>query len=389
MSRKKVLWLVSWYPNDKDRFDGDFIQRHARAAAIYHDVHLIFVTPSGIGQPAEEKLHYVRGLTEQVIYFKKNKGFFFKLQHQYKWKQLFIKAIENYVSKDGLPSCVHVHIPWKAGLIALWIKKRYNLPFILSEHWSIYDEKEKGYIGNWPVIFQKMMKQVYQSASKLVSVSRYLAEHLEKTMGRKMDAIIPNVVDTSLFYLKEDKYSVFTFIHVSNMAPVKNVKEILEAFQLLVQKANHTQVQLLMIGNRNDEFRQMASQMGFDRNQVIFMGEIPYADVAASMRKSHCLVLFSSSETFSCVTAEALCCGIPVITSQVGALPELVDHTNGILVQPKEVWALTQAMMAIRSGEVQFNTSQIAAKAASSFGYSRVSKDFLELYNTMGVSSDQ
>ena len=44
MQRKKILWLVSWYPNRNDKFDGDFIQRHARAAAIYHDVHVIFVT---------------------------------------------------------------------------------------------------------------------------------------------------------------------------------------------------------------------------------------------------------------------------------------------------------------------------------------------------------
>ena len=39
----KVLWLASWYPNQLDKFTGDFIQRHARAVSQYCKVHVIFV----------------------------------------------------------------------------------------------------------------------------------------------------------------------------------------------------------------------------------------------------------------------------------------------------------------------------------------------------------
>ena len=41
--RKNILWLASWYPNKIDGFKGDFIQRHAKAAAIYEDVQVIHV----------------------------------------------------------------------------------------------------------------------------------------------------------------------------------------------------------------------------------------------------------------------------------------------------------------------------------------------------------
>ena len=40
---KKILWLTSWYPNRMDEFDGDFIQRHAKAVALFCRVHVIFV----------------------------------------------------------------------------------------------------------------------------------------------------------------------------------------------------------------------------------------------------------------------------------------------------------------------------------------------------------
>ena len=73
-ARKKILWLVSWYPNRDDRFDGDFIQRHARAAALVHDIHVIFVKDSPIDSPLEEEWNHATGLTEQLIYFRTLNG---------------------------------------------------------------------------------------------------------------------------------------------------------------------------------------------------------------------------------------------------------------------------------------------------------------------------
>src|SRR5574337_1032481 len=123
--RKRILWLSSWYPNRQDLYDGDFIQRHARAAAIYHDVYVIFVTDADMQLPKEEEWNYATGLTEQIIYFKKKKGFTARIRKQLTWRNLYQKAIKHYIAKNGLPDIVHVHVPWKAGLIALWVKRKY------------------------------------------------------------------------------------------------------------------------------------------------------------------------------------------------------------------------------------------------------------------------
>ena len=87
MQRKKILWLVSWYPNINDRFDGDFIQRHARAAAIFHDVHVLFVKEATINEEVKEEIHQATGLTEQIIYFKKKSGFFQKFMKNWNHTQ--------------------------------------------------------------------------------------------------------------------------------------------------------------------------------------------------------------------------------------------------------------------------------------------------------------
>ena len=108
MQRKKILWLSSWYPNKNDIFDGDFIQRHARAAAIYHDVHVIFVSDAAIDSAIEEELRQATGLTEHIIYFRKRKGILGRISKQWKWKNNFQDAVKKYFEKNGKPDFVHV-----------------------------------------------------------------------------------------------------------------------------------------------------------------------------------------------------------------------------------------------------------------------------------------
>src|SRR6476620_3050755 len=114
MERKKILWLASWYPNKNDAFDGDFIQRHARAAAIHNDIHVIYVGEAVQEQPVSEDWNFVTGLTEQFVYFRKSGGFLSGLRKQNRWQQNFRRAIRSYISKNGQPDAIHVHVAWKA-----------------------------------------------------------------------------------------------------------------------------------------------------------------------------------------------------------------------------------------------------------------------------------
>jgi glycosyltransferase involved in cell wall biosynthesis len=379
MLRKKILWLVSWYPNKNDSFDGDFIQRHARAAAIDNDVHVIFVTDREIKKDVEEEWNYAKGLTEQIIYFKKNTGFFSSIKKQWKWKNLFQDAVKNYIEKNDLPHCVHVHVPWKAGLVALWMKRKFKTSFIISEHWGIYNKTIADNFYTKSSLTQKLLQEIYKEARSFVTVSEFLADGVERTVGKKHDLVIPNVVDTSLFFPNEEKYSKFTFIHVSNMAPLKNAGLILKAFKKLILNTDK-ELQLIMIGNRNKEYVKLAAELDLLNTSVFFRGEIVYTEVAEEMRRSHCFVLFSDSETFSCVTAEALCSGLPVLASNVGALPELINERNGILVVPKSIEQLNEAMNEVLENYSSFDKKNIAAESSKQYGYSTVAKKFDELY---------
>lgn len=382
--RKKILWLASWYPGKHDPFDGDFIQRHARAAAIFHDIHVIFVRDRKMESAVEEEWNYVTGLTEQIIYFRPPSGMLSRMRKFISWRSLYQKAITKYIIKNGKPDCVHVHIPWNTGLLALWLKKKYALPFLITEHWGIYNQAGKDNFYTRPVFIQNLVKKMYSEADKITTVSAYLASGVKTVTGRESDMIIPNVVDTTLFFHKEEKYSKFTFIHVSNMVPVKNAGSILEAFQQFTQKHPEQEMQLLMIGNKDDHYAELAKHLGLLNVSVFFMGEVSYTEVAEEMRRSHCLVLFSDSETFSCVTAEALCSGLPVVATQTGALPELVSHHNGRLVEPGNLPELMTAMEDVWQNYSSFNAARIATENAAMYGYSSIAEKFDRLYGSVG-----
>jgi glycosyltransferase involved in cell wall biosynthesis len=378
--RKKILWLPGWYPNRKDRFEGDFIQRHARAAALYHDVHVLYVTDMDMEHYSEEELQEATGLTEQVIYFHSGKGFWGKVQKQFTWRKLYRRAIEQYVRRFGAPDLVHVHVSWKAGIIAMELKRKNGWPYLVTEHWGIYNNKVADNFFRQPSYRRNIIKRIFVEAKELLTPSIFLGAGISSIVTRKAFHLLPNVVDTSLFFPREEKYATFTFLHVSNMVPLKNVSGILKAFNEIIVTGGITDVQLILAGDRDHTYRHEAEALGLLNRHVFFKGEISYRDVAREMQMAHCLVLNSTMENSPCVIGEALCCGLTVVAPAVGGIPELVDGSNGILFDPAEEKSLAMAMLKIMQQYHQYGTKLIAASAHQKFNYSAVGKIMDEAY---------
>lgn len=379
MERKKILWLVSWYPNKTDRFDGDFIQRHARAAAIHHDIHVIFVKGT-VGQETQtEECNSGCGLTEQIIYFSKREDKFAAVFNFLRWRSLYLKAVADYEKKNGRPAWVHVHVPWKAGLIALELKKRKGWEYFVTEHWGIYNMQVGDSFSVRPFFTRMAWRKIFAETKQLISVSSFLGRQMNEQVIKKPVVIIPNVVDTALFRSERDRYPTFTFIHVSNMVPLKNVEGIVEAFQSLVF-SGCSNCRLVLIGDREGKYLTKYGKSELLNKQLIIKGEISNLQVAEEMRLSHCFILNSMIENAPCVVSEALCCGLPVIATKVGGLPEMLNAENGVLIKLGSGKKLVEAMQHMMLNYTNYNKNQIAKEAAARYGNMAVGDRFHELY---------
>ena len=104
------------------------------------------------------------------------------------------------------------------------------------------------------------------------------------------------------------------------------------------------------------------------------------------MQKADCLLLFSNIENSPCVIGEALCCGLPVITTNVGGIPELTSESNSLLIESKDEDALTQAMHEMVGGINNYNRKKIAENAISKFSYSVIGKQINTVYEEIIAS---
>lgn len=377
-NRKKILWLPSWYPNKYDLFDGDFIQRHARAAALLHHVHVLFIKQAFAQTVTEETISENGNLTEQIIYLPKKKGLPGKLQNFKAWQGLYKKRITAFVENER-PSAVHVHVPWKVGLIALWAKRKFSLPYLVTEHWGIYNKVVDDNIYTKPFFFRRLAKRIYREAAAFVSVSRYTGEGVNQSLLKKDFTVIPNVVDTALFRPAAGKYERFTFVHVSNAVPLKNIGGILEAFTAFLSQTK-ADARLVVVGNKDDKYKVLAQTLNLSDGDVLFKGELPYAEVAREVKRCHAFVLNSNIENSPCVIGEALCCGLPVIATAVGGVPELLNEENSILIASQNAGALAQAMKEMFEHYARFNAALLSSAAKKKFGLQAIASAFADLY---------
>ena len=386
MSRKRILWLCSWYPNRTDPFDGDFIQRHARAAALLHDIHVIRV----IGDPDlppgknDVQISQQTGLTEQLIYIGKTNSLAGRSFFYLRWNQQFRKAVQDYINVFGKPDWVHVHVPYPAGRIALWVKQKYGVPFVVTEHWTIYQPGNAISYQQQPVRLRKLVYRVMKETSRFLPVSADLGQRVNQLVTPVSCAVIPNVVDTDLFYLQEKRYNpdqVFLFIHVSGMSTQKNPEGLLRAFAAAYSE--DSQIRLLMLGNRDDSLLRFAETFGLPAGTIRFGGEVSYPEVAREMQQADALVLFSNMENAPCVISEALCCGLPVIATETGGIPEMINDKNGLLVQPGNETDMKKALLNLKENIYRYNRDLIASGAKELYSYEKVSAAFSTVYKNL------
>ncbi len=376
------MWLCSWYPSKADPFNGDFIQRHARAAAAFNDIYVIYVAGDNSGKTSkkEKEIRKSDGLTEHIVFFPVSSSFLGKIRAYFNYLFVFKQAIRRYIVEIGKPDLVHVQVPIKAGLLALWLKKRYKVPFVITEHYGIYNEETgKDSYLNRSKIFKNYTRRIFQQASVFVSVSKFLAEGVNRIVGKTNNIILPNTVDTNIFFYAPKKKTDFRFIHVSNMVPLKNAEGILRAFKAYTETGGTATLQ--MVGNLNDTLPGYAASLGLASDKVCFKGIVSYQQVASEMQESDCLILFSNIENSPCVIGEALCCGLPVIATNVGGIPELVNSENGILVNAGNEDDLLSAMKAMFANANKYDRKKIAEDATAKFSYSVIGKELDDIYN--------
>lgn len=379
-----VLWLCSWYPTRVSPTNGDFVERHAIATAPFVNLTVLCVEKDLSLQPGAVDIQRAEehGFTVYRVYYGSSGrgGVLEKLFSFRRYKQLQEQVYRRICKEKGQSGIVHVHVAMKAGLLALSLKRKEQLPYIVTEHWTgYYPQGDPNiYESNW--LLKKITKKVLTDASRFLPVSRALGDTVARYFTGIPFTPVPNVVDTAVFFYQNKAPLRFRFLHVSYLNYQKNPEGILAAAALLKEKGIDFEIQ--MTGNTGQHLLPLVKEYGLEQH-IVFEDAIPYHDVADRMQHAHAFLLFSRFENLPCVILEALCCGLPVISSRVGGIAEVIDSANGLLVESSAISELANAMQQMIEEYKTYNREQISARAIQQFNYDTIGRAHLGIYDEL------
>lgn len=225
----------------------------------------------------------------------------------------------------------------------------------------------------------KLVYLTSRFANRIIIESHSEKKLIEKSLGKSLPKNYGvthiGVVDSCTPKVRNK--GPITLVSTSRLVIDKGIAELIEAMRLI----NSPDIRLKICGDGTDakHFRTLAK----DINNIEFMGHI--SNVVGILQSADILVHPTYHEGFGLSLVEAEMCGLPIIASNVGSIPEIVsDNISGILVPPKDVIALASAIEGLTSDHELRKTMGKAGRRIylENFQFDQIVKEhFIPLYN--------
>ena len=256
---------------------------------------------------------------------------------------------------------VHIQEPGSLGITALMLAKIFRVPVVGAQHfsWSQVEKVAPAYIRWISVPFMKLyVRIIYSMFDAIMVPTRTAATDLSKLIGRA-GSIHPvsNGVDTDVFVPRSGQITslratyrlpkaVPVFLYIGRLDADKNIETILRGVKRAVSPMH---LVIAGVGRQKERLHAMAESLAL--TNITWMDEVKKQTIIDLYQLADAFVIMSPVETQSIVALQALACGLPLIAARAGALPELVNGKNGVLVDTLDVKTLASTLDTIATDE--------------------------------------
>ena len=284
-----------------------------------HEIHLISFHP---GKVKGAKVYYFRSFTK-ICYL------------------LYIPLVKILVKKIG-SQIVHAHFVSSYGLVGACLGFH---PFLVSV-WGadVIDFPKRSWLHRW------LVRYSLNKADVITATSQMLSKAVAGFVGRNNKTfVVPFGVDLDRFSprIESVERGIITIGTVKTLAPKYGIEYLIRAFAVVEKKYENVKLVIVGDGPLRGDLQNLATELNCSQ-KIDFVGKVPNEKVPEYINSMDIFVVPSvlESESFGVAAVEASACGLPVIVSDIGGLPEVVlDGKTGLRVPPKDPDAIAKAII--------------------------------------------
>ena len=389
-SKPVILHFVTWYPSSENDIEGIFTRRHLELLATDESIEHIVVKKS------VEKVSAIRSLLNLLVVFKQDKtgkvpiieltteSFKF---NKFLWR--FAKEVEewqlNRLIKKYQPALLHLHVVYGFGKEAVAIKKKWGIPFVISEHMAPFPFE-------WIVDKQGLITEPMQEAASIVAVSSAQAQQI-KTFTGVNPIVIPNVVNEEEFFYREQQKisSGLQLILAGIYDSRKGADYLLHVLPAFLE--TYPDAILHLVGEtkpeRMVELQQIITKAGIEQS-IVFHGTVTAAALCKLYQQCDFYVCASDWESFGLTVLEALFTGLPVLSTNCGGVLEFMNEENGVLISnDRKEDTLLNGLLHITNRLSAFNRQAISASVNKQFSGNMIKDKYYSLYKQVLQQADR
>jgi len=379
-----ILVIPSWFVSSYNALQGVFFKEQAEALVKFgHKVGVITLQDVGI-----------RNILKQKKLDLSNRSFIENGVHTYRFQYLdvlnvpsitrkirmllFARMFEKYIKDHGLPDIVHLH-SFMAGDFAMYIKEKYNVPFVVIEHLSGFarDRISLEDLGKAKMVFEK--------SDYNIAVSRQLGALLGEKFTLDFN-YIPNIVNIDFFKIKKSvKKESYNFINVAHLDKNKNQDMLIRAFTHVFKHKSNIKLTIAGYGIEYNTLDKLIKELQME-GQISLYGKASREEVKTLLQNSDAFVLSSQVETFGVVLIEAMACGLPVVATKCGGPESIINSEKVGLLSEIDEKKLSEKLLEIYEKRECFDADYIRKYVENNFSEEAVCLKLNDVYEKVRKS---
>jgi len=305
----------------------------------------------------------------------------------------FFQSMEDFRSLEGIEyDLIHSHY-WLSGLLGNWAQELWNRPHLVMLH-TLGEVKNRTGVGRpEPALRIAAEKELVRSCHRILAPTDREKDSLVRYYGAcgKKIGVVPCGVNLNLFHPQEKQASRtqlgfgpddIILLYVGRFEPLKGIDKLLEAMTHL---RDHRRLRLVIVGGDGNQapesqfLKQKAANLGIE-DKVLFAGRIEQKFLPPYYSSADVLVMASHYESFGLVGLEALACGLPVVSTPVGAMGSLIKQSQaGYVVSDTLPRSLAKGIESIITNSTALPADEIR-RSVLDYSWSNVAAAILKEY---------